>query len=261
MTIRRLRHACALFIAVVVLVGGATDLFAASALQPIPGPCTAEGTCVPARSAWGFTPVTWRTWPGSETPSTRSIDEGPSLGDPGIPKRLKPAPEVEDQAAPEKVEALDPESNEGRAESDIELPDFPGPEEGSTEENLPPLRPKTPLPGFMKDAPANLPFGQPPETPAAAPAPADNLFPLHQNLPSGGPRLFGGDAPPPLPFAESTPASRRPSIRRPVRAALVQQASHTALAPGENRPTVEPLRHWGDAPPVLPALFESPVER
>lgn len=248
------------------------SLFAAPLGQITPPPCSADGSCVPARATYGYHKTQWRLWPGTSI-STKSADDTrrPSATD--IGPTAKPDPDREDKLAPPKVDALEPKSREEERE-DIELPDLgefaPPPREPA--DNGGAERLEAPRPGFLDrplgvpldEQPAEgaqprpnntLPFGQPPAAPATPP---DDLFP--SNL-----RPYGNDVPPPLPFVISpgkrVPAPRRQVVSSPVLQASASLATHrdhqvvaiaTQLPASKTPPQVKSRSHSGDTPPALP---------
>ena len=300
MTTRRVRFVWAMVLPWCAMA----SLMARPLGQPTPAPCCVDGACAPS-GLWGFHPGKWRRWPGTEEQTPRARRGGPRTG-PQIPSVDKPSPEYEDQAAPEKVEALEDSPEDQRNRSRVEAPGLPpfgeagegpaprGPEAGrpAPEGATPrPELPRAPRPGFMNDdpgglpfgnpapaegGPARLPFGQPAARPTNAPSPARDLFPSLGRPQQQGLQPYGDDAPPALPFAIPSEAPRRVAavqqparvMRRQLARPVVQQASHVQAlpsrvfhhrpAPTTVRPVVKTLGHQGDAPPVMPALFETP---
>lgn len=68
---------------------------------PTPPPCAADGICYPNTVRWGYYPVRWRSWPGTQlepTPAKSPTEAGRISSELG-PAEPPPA-DVEDAAAP-----------------------------------------------------------------------------------------------------------------------------------------------------------------
>lgn len=268
------------------------SLFAAPLGQITPPPCSADGSCVPARTTWGYHKTQWRLWPGTSV-ETRTADDTRSARGSELGATAKPDPTREDKLAPPKVDALDPDSGDSEPEAEFELPelrDFAPPAREPAENDSNRFEP--PRPGFLDrplgapaDAPSGeaapdrpaprIPFGQPPAAPERAVTPPDDLFPYNQ--PSVRP--YGDDVPPPLPFVQSpgkfSPAKSAPTPRQRVAPSHVLQASATLATQRDTRvaaisaqlPSRRPQTHAAqpqatqlrkgkaDAPPALPAVW------
>lgn len=278
---RRLCVLCSAFGSWVATAG----LLAAPIGHPTPPPCSADGTCVPARATWGYHRTQWRLWPGTSIDDALPGDEA-ALGSDYIGPTAKPERAVEDKQAPPKVEALEPESEAPDAGgTEFELPEMdmedaaPGERQPAEPDGLAP-----PRPGFMDRVPGGLPFdepaeeaapavprqepalpfGQPPAAPLDRPTPPADLFPSNMPRRMEGPSL-GDDRPPALPFAmqqgvqqQSPQPVSGQSLILPAagyQSSPLSRPSASRIPVEISRPRVEraaAVGNFSDAPPHMP---------